>query len=102
MGYHIIIKAEKGDLISHYAEKFEDLVQFSDIHPESIIYQGEPEWKPIIVGEHEVYKNLANEKFRAGIKAEKLFNEQANTYGLMLEKLSQDAESFKSYTTNYV
>jgi hypothetical protein len=97
MGYHIIIKAEKGDLVSHYAEKYEDLAEFSDIQSDSIIYEGEPNWKPIIVGEDKKYKNLADPKFRAGMKAEKLFREQAIKHGLMLEKLSQDYDSFKAY-----
>lgn len=100
MGYHLIVSNTNGEVISHYAEEIEDFASYSDINKDSIIYQGEESWKPIVVGNHKYYKNLSDEKFRAGIKAEKLFKEQAISHGLMIENLSQDPESFKAYTVN--
>jgi len=98
MGYHVIIKSDNG-LVSHYAENYEDLAFFSDISDDSIIYQGEEHWTPSVIGKDKQYSNLAKEEFRAGIKAEKLFLEQAIANNLMIEKLSQDIDSFKAYTS---
>lgn len=100
MGYHLIITNDNGEIESHYAENINDFVEFSNINEKSIIYQGEKDWKPIVIGKDKKYINLVEEKFRAGIKAEKLFKKQAIEHGLMVEDLSQDPESFKAYKSN--
>lgn len=100
MGFHVIIKAENGQLDSHYADSLEKLADFSDIAADSIIYQGESDWKPVILGTDDRYKHLAEDWFRAGVKAQRLFRRQAIDHGLMIEDLSQDVESFKGYTKN--
>jgi hypothetical protein len=100
MGYHVIVKAANGDLVSHYADSLEDLANFSDITADSIIYQGEPHWTPVMLGTDDKYKNFAKDWFRAGLKAQWLLKRQAIAHGLMIEDLSQDVESFKGYTIN--
>lgn len=100
MGYHLIIRNIDSTITAHYSETYEGLAQYSDISRDSIIYEGEAHWQPVVVGQSERYKNLAETWFRAGIKAQKLFKEQAMAHGLMIEDLSQDAASFKAYTSN--
>ncbi len=100
MGYHLIIRNTDNSITAKYAESFEALAEFNEISTDSIIYQGEQHWLPVVVGEDEQYKNLAHTWFRAGIKAQKLLKAQAIEHGLMIEELSQDVESFKAYKTN--
>ncbi len=100
MGYHLIIKHHDGTITPKFSETFDGLAEYSDISADSIIYQGEQHWSPVVVGQHEQYKNLADERFRAGIKAQKLFKSHAIDHGLMIEELSQDMDSFKAYTSN--
>lgn len=50
------------------------------------------------MGEGPLYRDLADEKFRAGIKAQLLFKQQAIEHGLMVEAIAQDQGSFKPYT----
>lgn len=100
MGYHLIIKHADGSITPKYSETFDGLAEHSNISADSIIYQGEQHWSPVVVGQDERYKNFAEEWFRAGIKAQKLFKSHAIAHGLMIEELSQDTDSFKAYTSN--
>lgn len=100
MGYHLIIQHQDGTITPKFSETFDGLVEYSDISADSIIYQGEQHWSPVVVGQDERYKNLSEKWFRAGIKAQKLFKSQAIGHGLMIEELSQDIDSFKAYTSS--
>lgn len=100
MGYHLIIKNHDGTITPKFSDTFDGLAEYSDISADSIIYQGEQHWSPVLVGQHDQYKNLTDERFRAGIKAQKLFKSHAVDHGLMIEELSQDMDSFKAYTSN--
>lgn len=100
MGYHLIIKHPDGTITSKFSATFDGLVEYADISADSIVYQGEQHWSPVVVGQDERYKNLAEDWFRAGVKAQKLFKSQAIDHGLMIEELSQDIDSFKAYTSS--
>lgn len=99
MGYHIINLIE-GKLKHRYVDSYDDLCYENTITDDSIIYQGEEQWKPCKVSESNLYKSFASDNFRVGMKAQQLFKKQANEYGLILEELDQKQESFKSYTSN--
>ncbi|MGP6559942.1 hypothetical protein ACT4R9_10565 [Ornithobacterium rhinotracheale] len=99
MGYHIINLIE-GKLEHKYVNSYDDLCYEDTITDDSIIYQGEEHWKPHKVSESELYKSFANDNFRVGMKAQRLFKKQANDCGFILEELDQKQESFKSYTNN--
>lgn len=99
MGYHIINLIE-GKLEHRYVNSYDDLCYENTITDDSIIYQGEEQWKPCKVSESNLYKSFASDNFRVGMKAQQLFKKQANDYGLILEELDQKQESFKSYTSN--
>lgn len=100
MGYHVIIRSSDEGIVSRYVENLEDIANISDITEDSIVYEGEPHWTPIRVGNSERYKTFCEEWFRAGIKAQRLFKEQAVVRGLIVEDLSQDQGSFQAYSTN--
>lgn len=100
MGYHLIIRNADNSITAKYSESFEGLAEFNEISKDSIVYQGEKYWLPVVVGDDEQYKNLAEGWFRSGIKAQKLLKAQAIEHGLMIEELSQDVESFKAYKSN--
>lgn len=97
MGYHIIIKHTNDDIEHHYVDRINDLANY-DIQKDSIVYQGEKSWKPILVGNSEYYANFAYDWHRAGIKAQELFKKQALKEEYILEELNQDSDSFKNYT----
>lgn len=99
MGYHIINVID-GRLEHCFVENYEKLCYEDTITEDSIIYQGEEKWKPSKVSENDMYKLLANEDFRIGIRAQYLFKEQADKEGFILEDLNQNQESFKIYTNN--
>ncbi|MCG2583503.1 hypothetical protein [Massilia sp. TS11] len=98
MGYHLIIRRPDGSIAAHYADTFEGLCQFDGITSDAIIYQAAPEWKPSIVGAHASYNLLAQDWYRAGIRAQWQFFEEAKQANLIPEKISQDPESFEAYT----
>lgn len=97
MGYHLI-NIVKGVLKHYYVSDLRDLLDRSDITKNTIIYQGEPEWIPKKMGEDTGYKLYVDEWSRVGLKAQILFKKLAEKEGLILEELSQDQDSFKSYT----
>ncbi len=98
MGFHIIIKKEKLDIIHKYVEMLDELAYVSEITDDAVIYQGEAHWKPVVVGKSSLYKDYTKDWFRAGIQAQELFKVQATQRGYILETLNQDQKSFKSYT----
>lgn len=97
VGYHVIILKEGNQMEHTYVESYEKLAYVSDLSKDSIIYEGESHWKPVIAGTCDRYKHFAEDWFRAGIKAQDVFWRQANEQGYMLETIKQDQESFKSY-----
>ncbi|MDY3316434.1 hypothetical protein [Bergeyella sp. RCAD1439] len=99
MGYHIINLID-GKLEHRYVNSYDDLCYENTITDDTIIYQGEEQWKPCKVSESDLYKSFASDNFRVGMKAQQLFKKQANDYGLILEELDQKQESFRSYTSN--
>lgn len=96
MGFHIINIVD-GKLIHHFAKNEVELAML-DIKEDTIIYQGESHWIPEKVKDSKKYSSFSNGWFRAGIKAQELFKQQAKNRNLILEELFQDQESFKSYT----
>lgn len=99
MGYHLINIID-GKLEHCFKETYEELVYEDAITGDTIIYQGEEKWRPFKISESEIYKGLANEDFRIGIRAQHLFKKQADKEGFILEDLNQNQESFKIYTNN--
>lgn len=97
MGFHLITKNIDGSINHYYKECFDDLCDVPNITTDSIIYQGEPHWAPVTIGAHETYKHLTQEWFRAGIKAQRLFAQQAIERKWVPEPLPQDAGSFAMY-----
>ena len=100
MGYHVILRPDEKTLHAIYVEQIEDLAEISNLTPDSIVYQGEKDWAPVKLGQSEAYKNFAEPWFRAGLKAQKLFIEEATQSGLIVEQLSQDQNTFRHYITN--
>lgn len=96
MGYHIILNQNKQGLEHYYVEDIEDLATFK-IQPSSIIYEGEVHWSPLMAKNDETYNQYTQDWYRAGIKAQKLFKEQALQHKYIIEELSQDKNSFKQY-----
>ncbi len=96
MGYHIIHIVNK-KLLHNYAENEVELAKLI-IKEDSIIYQGEKHWIPEKVKDSKKYSIWSKGWYRAGIKAQELFKEQAKGKNLILEELYQDQESFKTYT----
>lgn len=99
MGIHIV-NIENGKLRHDYVESYEELSLVEFITKDSIVYQGEEEWKPTKISESKIYKHFSEGWFRAGIQAQELFKKQATKQGFILEELNQDQKSFKSYTSN--
>lgn len=99
MGFHIV-NIENGILKKDYVESLEELAYVDFITKDSIIYQGEEQWKPIRISDSEKYMHFSKRWFRAGIQAQELFKEQAVQNGFILEELNQDQNSFKLYTSN--
>jgi hypothetical protein len=100
MGYHVIVNSTAEGVVSRYVETPDELAQFSDLTPDAIVYQGEPHWVPVPLGAHPQCSNYLHDWFRAGVKAQTLFRKLAHEHGLILENLSQDQASFRSYTAN--
>ena len=84
MGYHLINLID-GKLEHSFKETYEELVYEDAITGDTIIYQGEEKWRPFKISESEIYKVLANEDFRIGIRAQHLFKKQADKEGFILE-----------------
>lgn len=97
MGFHVV-NLLKGKISHEFAVSETDLA-FLNISEDSIIYEGEKHWIPEIVGSSKKYKIWAKHWYRAGIKAQELFKQQASNKGYILEILNQDQDSFKSYTS---
>ncbi|WP_291400606.1 hypothetical protein [Daejeonella sp.] len=96
MGYHIINIF--GSEIEHQYVKNElDIAYLDNISENTIIYQGNEEWKPIRLGNDPNFKNYAEDWFRAGLKAQELFKKHAKDHKLILEELNQDIKSFEQY-----
>lgn len=76
MGYHIV--NIKNDTIEHlYIENKIELAYLDTLTENTIIYQGEKHWEPVRFGNDPWYKNYTKDWFRAGLKAQELFKEQA-------------------------
>ncbi|WP_369937583.1 hypothetical protein [Xanthomonas tesorieronis] len=99
MGYHLITRREDGTISNHFSETLEGLCKFDGIAADSIIYQAAEEWTPSVVGDDDTYKLLAEDWFRAGIRAQWQFFEEAKHQKLIPEKIHQDRESFQAYTS---
>jgi hypothetical protein len=99
MGYHII-NITNNKLKHDYAETYEELAYFDSINVNSIIYEGEEHWTPERVGDSDKYFCFSEGWYRSGIQAQEIFKQQATENGYMLEELSQDRKSFKSYVSN--
>lgn len=95
MGFHVINIIEN-KLIHYYANNTVELAKL-EINEDTIIYQGESHWIPEKVKDSKEYSLFSNGWYRAGIKAQELFKEQAKNKNIILEELYQDQESFKSY-----
>jgi len=97
MGFHIILLQKEGGIRHKYVDSLEEMADISGINKNTIVYQGERDWVPAVVGDSELYKLFAEDWYRAGIKAQKVFQQQAKEKGFMLESINQDKNSFKAY-----
>lgn len=98
MGYYVIIDPECFPMQYTYVEEYDDLIKIEGINKKSIIFSGSPDSPPQQVGISIKYHDLAQDWYRAGLKAQRVFAKLAEWRGLVLEELSQDPESFKAYT----
>lgn len=96
MGYHIV-NLKDNEIDHKYVESKVEIAYLDNITEDTIIYQGEKQWNPISVGSQPNYRNYSKDWYRAGIKAQGLFKEQAKKEKLILEELSQDESSFQQY-----
>lgn len=96
MGFHVILRRADGEMEHHYKEKEHELAALP-ITETSIIYRGEPHWKPELVKDSPTFKSYADPRYRGSVLAEQIFRKQATQKGYMVEVLSQDQESFKDY-----
>ena len=93
MGYHVIFNNED-KFETTYAETTDELYDLN-LNKDSIIYQGEKEWKPQKIAESEYVKYTEPNNI-AGYKAERMFfNLAFNKY--ILEPIEQDIESKERY-----
>ena len=99
MGYHLITCLKDGTIANYFSESLEGLCEFDGITKDSIIYQAAKEWTPSVIGGHENYNVLTEDWFRAGIRAQWKFVEDAKIAKLIPEKISQDKEAFQAYTS---
>ncbi|WP_424963918.1 hypothetical protein [Ekhidna sp.] len=97
MGYHVILKHDSNGLESRYAENLEELSELP-IEKNTIIYQGEKHWTPILAKNDEKYCFWTDIRFRLSKKAEFIFRDQASKEKYMIETINQDQESFSFYT----
>jgi len=100
MGFYIILRNDEDGIISEYIDHIEDLASIPNLTKDAIIYQGEREWRPFRLDQHEKGKVFLNEKFKAGVKAQVLFQKQALEAEWIAEVISQDQTSFEVYTHN--
>lgn len=98
MGYYAIINPGNYPVECIYVERMEELVKIPGMNEKSIIVQGTYDNRPQQVGVSAVYQYLGKDWYKAGLRAQDAFARLAKARGLVLEKLSQDQESFKSYT----
>ena len=96
MGYHVI-SYKKGKLSHKYAETEYELAGFDNINSDSIIFEGSGNIAPEVVSKSKKFKRYAYNWFRAGVKAEKLFKNQAIEHHMMVEHINQDKKSFNNY-----
>lgn len=97
MGFHIILEPGLVKDSYVYVECEFELANYP-INNNSIIYQGERNWKPELVRESSKYSSYSFPWHRAGIKAQIIFKDQALKAGYILEELNQDQDTFKAYT----
>jgi len=97
MGYHIL-NYKKGNLTHRYAETKDELAGFDDIEHNSIIFEGSGNITPEVVSQSKEFKRFSYDWYRAGIKAENLFEDQAREQNMMVERINQDKKSFNNYT----
>lgn len=98
MGYHVIIDPECFPVKYIYVERLEDLVSVEGVNARSIVFQGNHENPPQQIGSSADLQQLSEDWYRAGMRAQVVFARMAQEQGLILEKLSQDQESFRAYT----
>ena len=98
MGFHIIIFKEGNGIEHRYVKSYEEIVHVQGLKKDSIIYQGEENWYPVVVGASPIFKNFTEDWYRAAMNAQQIFQKQAEDLGFILEAINQNQESFKSYT----
>lgn len=99
MGFHVILNSHDREMVSHYIETLDELALLDNLTANTIIYQGEPHWTPVALGNSDpCYANYLEDWFCAGINAQRLFRQQAQAHRLIVEDISQDQESFRQYT----
>ena len=99
MGYHVITTNKQTNKIEQtYIKNLTELIWLSNITEDSLILQGEKQSMLIRVGDKKEYSNYTKDWFRAGLKAQEKFKEQAKSEGLILEEINQDKDSFSQYS----
>ncbi len=96
MGFHVILSSDKDGMVTTYVENANELARLP-LEPHSILIEGEKHHKPIHIASSLAFNKFQFKGFRLGILAERLFKEQAESKGYILEPLSQDVENFQSY-----
>lgn len=97
MGYYVILHPGRLPFESRYVDKYEELVLVEGISKEAIVYESGRENVPQRIGDSFQYRDLGEEWYRAGLRAQLLFARLARKAGFVLEELSQDQKSFRSY-----
>ncbi len=98
MGFHVINIKEDKTIGHEYVESLDKLAYVVGLTENSIIYEGEAHWIPVVAGDSQRYKLFTFDWYKAGMKAQDVFQRQARENGYILEPINQDQKSFKSYT----
>ncbi|KMQ67795.1 hypothetical protein ACM39_10615 [Chryseobacterium sp. FH2] len=98
MGYYLINSSEINQPFSVYVDRLEDLIYHveGDID-DAIIVSGSIDSAPFFLKDSKEYKNLCNERFRNGLRAQEIFEMEARRLQFMVEAIPQDTESFSNY-----
>ena len=99
MGFHIIKRSE-GKLESYFVDKAEDIIDIDDIEENTIVYEGDENWKPFEIKDHKVLSVFLNEATKIGKKGQQKFEELLLRNGFMFESIDQSAESISKYIAN--
>lgn len=97
MGYHLILKNSAQGLEHYYVDRLEDIADITGLTSDVVIYEADAKWLPVRMDSAPVYASFLSDKLRAGLRAQKVFQRLCKKHGFIVERLSQDKESFEHY-----